>query len=385
MWAIGMLAACAGSAANPRVETDHPPLLDATPVPPASPAPAEQDAGPAEADAGPAPITDAQLGALSMRLSEDTGEFPSDNLVSNETSYLHVAEALGAIPRGRAYVGVGPEQNLSYIAILRPAIAYVVDIRRENLLEHIAIRAAMEDATTRAEFVGRLTAREVPDGIEDAAPFERIAEAFSKARRRTALRDEAVERSVALHERLGIALAGGDRRKYVRIHQAFFAKGLDLAYTMEGSARPYRPLRSQLAEPMSFVANERTYAWVRQFVRENRLVPLVGDFAGERALASVAQDIRTRGLFLGAFYASNVEEYLFDGRVYPAFVQNLGRFPADERSVVVRVWFDRGRPHPAQREGHRSTTIAAPLARFLERCASAPFRTFWDVVTWTPG
>ena len=376
MLALLLLAGCSAPA---------PPAVRAGDVAPVEiQASEEPDAGaPAPQDSGPSPISDSDLGALVTRLSEETGEFPSDNLVSNETSYLHVADALGAVPPGRAYVGVGPEQNLSYVALLRPAIAYVVDIRRENLLEHLAIRAAMEDAPTRAAFVGRLVAREVPE-LDDAAPFEEIAAAFSKAKRSASLRDLGVERSIALQKRLGIAFAGGDRARLVRIHQAFFARGLDLAYTMEGSARPYAPLRSQLAEPGSFLADETRYRFVRDFVLSNRLVPVVGDFAGDQALRGVALDMRARGLALGAFYASNVEEYLFDGHVYPAFVRNLGAFPADEKSLVVRVWFDRGRPHPAQRAGHRSTTLAVPLAQFLARSAATPFRTFWEVVTWTP-
>jgi hypothetical protein len=329
-------------------------------------------------------MSDRELGALVTRLSEETGDFPSDNFVSNEVSYLDVAPAFEALPRDRAYVGVGPEQNLSYVTLQKPAIAYVVDIRRENLLEHLAIRAAMEDAPTRAAFVGRLTARDVPEGLDEEAPFETIALAFSKARRHVALRDLAVRRSLALHERLGIAVARSDERAYERIHQAFFAKGLRLAYTMEGSARPYPPLEAQLADPKSFVGDEERYRFVREFLRQNRLVPIVGDFAGDHALRGVARDMRARGLVLGAFYASNVEEYLFDGRVYPAFLENLEAFPIDEASLVVRVWFDRGRRHPAQAEGRRMATVAVPMAPFLGAARRAPLRTYWDVATWTP-
>ncbi len=320
-----------------------------------------------------------------VALSESTGDFPSDNLVSNETAYLDAAPALAELA-GRAYVGVGPEQNLSYIAIHRPAVAYVVDIRRENLLLHLAIRAAMEGADSRAAFLAFLTSREVPVVALDAA-IDDVAEAIGGARRSAALRDAAVSRSAALHERLGIPLARRDRAMYVRIHQSFFAKGLDLAYTMEGSARPYPPLRELLAskDPSghfgSFLADEASYRFVREFVVANRLVPVVGDFAGTHALRAIADDVRRRGLVVGAFYASNVEEYLFDGRVWPAFADNLRALPLDERSIVVRTWFDRGRPHPRQRPGHRSATLTAPLAAMLEGAATSPPRSYWELVT----
>jgi hypothetical protein len=35
------------------------------------------------------------------------------------------------------YVGVGPYQNFTYISALDPDIAFVVDIRRKNLLHHL--------------------------------------------------------------------------------------------------------------------------------------------------------------------------------------------------------------------------------------------------------
>ena len=76
------------------------------------------------------------------QLSERGGYFDTDNLISNEKSYLHVIPALrdGGVTGG-AYIGVGPDQNFSYIAQVRPAIAFIVDIRRDNLLLHLLFKA----------------------------------------------------------------------------------------------------------------------------------------------------------------------------------------------------------------------------------------------------
>src|ERR1700686_1375795 len=61
------------------------------------------------------------------RLSEDGGDFDTDNLISNERSYLDVIPALNASRvSGGAYVGLGPDQNFSYIAQVRPAIAFIL-------------------------------------------------------------------------------------------------------------------------------------------------------------------------------------------------------------------------------------------------------------------
>ena len=84
----------------------------------------------------PASLSDREFWGLSAELSEPPGAFThSENLVSNEIFYVHVLRMLG--PTGGAYVGVGPEQNFSYIARLRPSIAFIVDIRRENLSLHL--------------------------------------------------------------------------------------------------------------------------------------------------------------------------------------------------------------------------------------------------------
>jgi hypothetical protein len=50
-------------------------------------------------------------------LSEPAGYFDTDNLISNERSYLQVLPDLGRRNvRGGAYIGVGPDQNFTYIA-----------------------------------------------------------------------------------------------------------------------------------------------------------------------------------------------------------------------------------------------------------------------------
>ena len=80
----------------------------------------------------------ATFAARIAQLSEPGGYFDTDNLISNERSYLHVAPALrNPSLRGGAYVGVGPDQNFSYIAQIRPSIAFIVDLRRDNLLLHL--------------------------------------------------------------------------------------------------------------------------------------------------------------------------------------------------------------------------------------------------------
>ena len=361
-------------------------ILDATiATTPAAP----PDAGAPEAPA--ALMRDEDVGPLLARLSDNPGDFPSDNYVTNETSLLDVAPALRD-PKlhGRAYVGVGPEQNLTYLAMLEPSVAYIVDIRRGNLVEHLVYRGCFEVGKTRAEFLSALLARrpQTTDGGNSSGPdFAPLEAAFLSAPGDRALRDEGVARTRALLDRLHVVRVPGDEAEVARIHDAFFTRGLSLAYTMKGSHRKYPTLAETLSardpkgEAASFLASEDSYARVRRLVLENRVLPIVGDFGGKGALPSVGADMRARGLLLGAFYTSNVEQYLFDAHTYGAFLASVTSMPRDDASLLVRVWFDTGTPHPAQRPGHRTTQLTVPTNVFLARASKTPFRSYWEVVT----
>jgi hypothetical protein len=351
----------------------------------ASPGAATPDAATPDAST----IADEELGPLVDRLSEAPGDFPSDNFVSNETSYLDVAPALRAPAlRGRAYVGVGPEQNLTYVALLEPAIAYVVDLRRGNLLEHLVLRGCFEAGETRAAFLTALLARRPRAPLpEDASGFGPLAAAFASAPPERALRDEGVARTRSLLDRLHLTRATHDDERIARIHDAFFARGLALAFTMRNGGAWYPSLGAMLAardpagEEASFLASEDGYRRVRRLVLANRVVPVVGDFGGRHALAAVAADMRARGLQLGAFYTSNVEQYLFDAHTHGAFVDNVAAMPLDDASLIVRVWFDQGRRHPRQAPGRRTTSLTMPAAAFVERARAHPYTSYWEVVT----
>jgi hypothetical protein len=57
------------------------------------------------------------------------------------------------------YLGVGPEQNFTYIVNLEPRLAVIFDIRRQNAMLHLMYKALFELSPSRAEFVSRLFSR----------------------------------------------------------------------------------------------------------------------------------------------------------------------------------------------------------------------------------
>src|SRR4029453_18713482 len=83
--------------------------------------------------------------------------------------------------RGGVYLGVGPEQNFTYIVALKPRIAFIFDIRRENLLEHLMYKALFEFSSDRVDFLSRLFPRKPSPGLKSLPSTAALFAAFAAA------------------------------------------------------------------------------------------------------------------------------------------------------------------------------------------------------------
>src|SRR4029453_18066127 len=127
----------------------------------------------------PTQLSDEQFWQLSTSMSEPDGTFRSDNLLSNELNFQYVIPELVAVAQpGRVYMGVGPEQNFSYIAALKPSMAFIVDIRHGNLDVHLLYKAIFEMSGNRSEFVSKLFSLKQPAGLSTTASASQIFAAF---------------------------------------------------------------------------------------------------------------------------------------------------------------------------------------------------------------
>ena len=105
----------------------------------------------------PDKLSDRDYWSLVTEFSEPDGEFRSDNLLSNEIFLQAVIPDLIRVAKpSRVYLGVGPEQNFTYIAALKPKMAFIVDVRRGNLQLHLMYKALFELSSDRADFIFRL-------------------------------------------------------------------------------------------------------------------------------------------------------------------------------------------------------------------------------------
>jgi hypothetical protein len=334
-----------------------------------------------------------QLAPLSAALSEPSGYFDTDNLISNETSYLQVADLLAdSAPKGGVYIGVGPDQNFSYIARVRPRYAFILDIRRQNMLQHLLFAALLAQANDPYQYLCLLFSRACPastpegarDGIEgvlQALEAEKPSEAAFVANLQAAYKH--------VEEGLKFPLRDRDRVDIQNIYRSFFDEQAEIRFRTFGrTSGTYHPTYRMLVKARSpsgrfgsFLASREDYDFVRGLSRAQRIVPVVGDFAGPQALRAIGAWVREHGLTVSAFYTSNVEFYLMRDRSFPRFVANVRELPSGPDSVLIRSCFDYGRSHPAAIPGHRSVLLLQRLPRFLEQYDAGSYSSDWDVCT----
>lgn len=289
----------------------------------------------------PGALSDPEFWRLATELSEPAGTFThSDNLVSNEAAFADIMRTLRS--RGGVYVGVGPEQNFSYIAAIRPVMAFIVDVRAENRSLHLFYKALFEVSADRADFVSRLFSRERPPGVGPETPVQELFEKYATARPEPRLRDETRQlvrqRLVQTH---GFALDARDLAWIDYTVDAFYAAGPDIHYARllphDPPGPSYRTLMTATdvsRHSRSYLATEESFGVVKEMQARNLIVPVIGDFGGPAALRRTGDYIRRHRQVVSAFYGSNVEVYLNRDKT-AAFCVNLARLPYNWNTYFI--------------------------------------------------
>jgi hypothetical protein len=292
----------------------------------------------------PKELTGPEMWKLSAELSEADGFFRSDNLVSNELFMQQVIPDLVKVAKsGGVYLGVGPEQNYTYIAAMKPGMAFIVDIRRGNLQLHLMYKALFELSADRNEFVSRLFSLKRRAGLDRHSTIREIAAAYGTPQPKN---DELYTQNLSgIREHLTktLAVSTDDLKGVERIYQEFFARGLDIHYEITpgsfGAFPTYAELMvatDQASVPRGFLATEENFAVVRDLHRRNLIVPVVGNFGGPKAIRAVAKYLKTHDAVVSAFYVSNVEQYLLREGGIDQFCASAATLPMDESSTFIR-------------------------------------------------
>ena len=309
-------------------------------------APAATPRASAVADSLPARLSDREFWKLIEEFSEPNGSFRSDNLVSNELQFQSVIpELVRATKPGRSYLGVGPEQNFTYIAALKPAVAFIVDVRRGNLHLHLLYKALFELSADRAEFVSLLFSRPRPTGLNARSTTSEIFEGYENVPTNWRLYNETIS-SVRnqLLTKHGFDLSDDDVNGVEFIFRAFFMFGPLIRYSpvglTGGTVQPtYEALMTATdgrGEARGFLSSEETFGFVKNLETRNLIVPIVGNFAGPKAIRAIGAYLTQRATAVSAFYLSNVEEYLQRDGLWQDFCDNVSALPMDGTSKFIR-------------------------------------------------
>jgi hypothetical protein len=320
--------------------------------------------GPAPAQpSGRQPLHARQFGTWVAELSEPQGVFFSSNLISNEDSYLRASEWLDRSElRGGVYLGVGPEQNLSFIAMCDPELAFIIDVRRDNLLLHLFYKSLFEEAAHPAQWLALLLGRDLGSSKAARPRAKSIHEVL--ARVTAAPRDEALH--TALLERTWFRIAEQwhvptqpeDEARLGAIAKAFFDEQLELRFDASEHRLTYPTFgellvaRDASGTARNFLADAEAFERVKKLQLEHRVVPIVGDLSGPHALRALSKVLERTGQRLSVAYVSNVEQYLLldghEGARFAAWQANLAGLPSRSHARVVRTYYDRNAPLPGQ-------------------------------------
>src|SRR5438105_6958127 len=224
----------------------------------------------------PERLTDQEFWKIVQDSSEPGGYFRSadiTNLTSNELQYEYVlADLVNRTKPGGVYLGVGPEQNYTYIAALKPRMAIIFDIRRGNLDLQLMYKAIFELSKDRADFVSLLFSRPRPAGLTATSSASQLFTSFATSRPA----NEAVfaRNLAAITDRLkmhGFPLTQRDLVAIASIYREFYADGFAI--------RPYpsydelMTATDQRGIERSYLAREENYTFLKNLESKNLVVP----------------------------------------------------------------------------------------------------------------
>jgi hypothetical protein len=322
---------------------------------------------PRAADTIPAQITDAEFWKMIGDFSERDGDFSVMSIItSNEVDYQTVIPDLRkTVKPGGVYIGVGPEQNFTYMSAMRSKMGFVIDIRRDNMIEHLMYKALFEISRDRVDFISRLFARR-PAGTIPTSNARAIMAAFANSKVDTMLyRDTLRTIEAQLQTSHNFPVSSSDLKRIEYLYKTFSMQGvLSFSSSLSFKSPGYTYLVTtddRNGTNWSFLASEANFQFIQELQRKNLIIPLVGDFAGPKAIRAVGQYLKDHGSTAALFYLSNVEYYISPPRTaqkaWEAYCRNIAFLPADANSMVIR--FD-----PYNMTRHPEQTIAS-LPEFI--------------------
>ena len=330
----------------------------------------------------PARLDDATFWGLFVELSEPDGVYADNNYVSNELGLQRVLPSLEQrFEPGGVYLGVGPEQNFSYVAALRPRIAFIVDIRRQNAMEHLMYKALFELAEDRADFLSKLFSRPKPLGLDSGSTVDALFTAYGAAAADRALFETTLASILrVLVARHGFALADADRASVTKVFGAFYEEGPAIHYVFRERDQNHpsyfqvMQMTDDSGTNWSYLGSEERFQRVKRMQLANVIVPVVGDFGGPKTMRAIGHYVRGLRDTIDVFYVSNVEQYLFRDGPWRSFYENVSTLPLTENAIFIRTFFGAAQRCNNPRTLNR-TPVTSSIVEVLEDYRSGGIET----------
>jgi hypothetical protein len=244
----------------------------------------------------------------------------------------------------------------------------------------------------RADFLSRLFSRPRPAGLEKSSTAKVLFDAYNDvAASETLFQKNLLEVDNRLVKQHGFPLTAEDSGSLKFVYRAFFSEGMDLRYSFprQQYGALWFPTYAELMEATdltglnhSYLANEQNFRTLRDFERNNLLVPIVGDFGGDKAIRAVGRYLTEHGAIVNCFYTSNVEQYLFQGDGWQRYYSNVATLPLNENSTFIRAYFDKGFRFPPGivTPDLHSVELLDPVLSLLSAFRAGQIHTYSDVV-----
>jgi len=254
-------------------------------------------------------------------------------------------------------------------------------------------KALIEMSSDRADFLSRLFSRKRPAGIGAQTTAEELFNAYEdiEADRQFFLDSlQAIQKQLEEHHHF--KLSREDKANVEYVFRSFYAGGPDLTYNGVGGGgfgRSRMPSYAELmqmtdgeGENRSYMGSEENFRVLQDLEKRNLIVPVVGDFAGPKAIRAVGTYLKQHDAFVTAFYLSNVEQYLFQqDDDWSKFYHNVETIPVDSTAAFIRSVFN-GLAVTSQPSGYglRSASLLSSIPDLLKAFSAGDVRTYSDVI-----
>jgi hypothetical protein len=342
---------------------------------------------PIQAETLPTTLTDQEFWHIVTTLSEPGGNFQAQVMSNEDSAQFVIPDLKQMIRPGGVYIGVGTEQNFTYIAAIQPNLAFIVDIRRDNMLEHLMYKSLFELSADRADFISRLFSRKRPAGLNANSTAKALFDTYEASDANSIIYSENLQ---AINDNLvnkhRFQLSDADKARIAAMLNIFRTAGPNNLTGQGDKNISYARLMTAAdlnGISRGYLASEENFRVVQNLEKRNAVVPLVGDFAGEQALAGLARYLTDHNAMVSVFYVSNVERYLFEqGDNGKHFYTNVAALPLDSSSIFIRsmtadISRRLGIKIPAADAEWRSFLI--PINDDLKRLANGRIGTYRDL------